>query len=129
MRALAILAALAAGAALAGPPRLEAVALSDVPGGTTRATYAATTPKFYLTAKVVDSVPATKVRAEWIAEKTSAAPPNYLVDKFELTIGAQKNPVADFNINKPNAGWPPGDYRADLYIDGKKVKEVKFKVK
>jgi len=129
MRAIAMLAALAAGAALAGPPRLDAIALSDVKNGADKASYPASTPKFFLNAKIVDSVQETKVRAEWISEKTSAAPPNYVIDKVELTIGPQKDPIANFAISKPNAGWPPGDYRVDLYLDGKKAGEVKFKVK
>lgn len=127
---VASLAVLAAGAALAGPPRLDAIVLSDVKGGTHKTSFGTLTPKVFLTTKIIDPAPGMKVRAEWIAENTSgAAPPNYRIDKFELPIVAQKNPVANFSLGKPSAGWPVGDYRVDLFVNGKKANEVKFKMK
>ena len=41
--------------------------------------------------------------------------------------GALMNRV-DFNMSKPNAGWPEGDYKVALFIDGKPAGEVKFQV-
>ena len=35
----------------------------------------------------------------------------------------------DFNMSKPNAGWPVGDYRVDLFINGKPTGNAKFQVK
>lgn len=129
-RTVASLAVLAAGAALAGPPRLDAIVLSDVKGGTHKTSFGTLTPKLFLTTKIIDPAPGMKVRADWIAVSTSAAaPPNYRIDKAELSIGKQKDPVANFSMSKPSAGWPVGDYRVELFVDGKKANEVKFKMK
>jgi len=35
---------------------------------------------------------------------------------------------ASFSLSKPTNGWPVGDYRVDLLIDGTKAKSVAFKV-
>jgi hypothetical protein len=35
---------------------------------------------------------------------------------------------ADFSLTKPNAGWPAGDYRVELSINGKHASTVHFKV-
>ncbi|MGZ5092194.1 MAG: hypothetical protein ACXWCY_09065 [Burkholderiales bacterium] len=71
--------------------------------------------------------PWAKLKAAWIAEKTQAAPPNYLIDSVELTVGPLMN-SASFAMSKPNAGWPLGDYRVELSINRKLVNTVRFKI-
>jgi hypothetical protein len=122
-------AALAAAAAFAGPPRLDALVMSEKKGGGHQTTFAPRTPKIFLTGNLLEAPQGTKVKSVWHAEKTVAAPPNYVIDSAEVTVGAGKNPRIDFWMVKPNAGWPVGDYRVDLLVNGKKTTEVKFKVK
>ena len=31
-------------------------------------------------------------------------------------------------MSKPTKGWPPGDYRIELFIDGEPAGNVKYKV-
>lgn len=102
--------------------------LSEEKDGLSKAVFATTTPKIHLRAKLVDVPRGTKLKAAWIAEKTSVAPPNYEIDSTELTVGVLGN-RADFALSKPTAGWPDGDYRVDLSINGKVVTNVRFKVK
>ncbi len=122
-------AALAATAALAGPPRLDALVLSDAKGGSHKNTFAPTTAKVFLAARLLEAPAGTKVKSVWVAEKTAAAPPNYVIDSVEVTVTGAKDPKVDFSFSKPSAGWPVGDYRVDLLVNGKKTNEVKFKVK
>jgi hypothetical protein len=49
------------------------------------------------------------------------------VPKRKLAAGPAMNKV-QFSFSKPTAGWPVGDYRVDLFLDGKKATDVKFKV-
>ncbi len=62
-----------------------------------------------------------------IAVKTQVAPPDYKIDSSELVAHAGANDVV-FSFSKPDAGWPEGDYRVDLFIDGKPAAKATFKV-
>ena len=111
----------------AGSPRYSDVVMSDSRGGPPKSTFTPQTAKLFVHAKLVDVPSGSKVKSDWIAEKTQVAPPNYKIDSSELTVRAFMNEV-DFNFSKPTAGWPEGDYRVDLSIDGKPAGVVKFKV-
>lgn len=128
-RLLAWAAAFAAAAALAASPRLDALVLSAAKGARHQSSFAPATPKIFLTGKVLDATQGTRVKGVWIAAKTAAAPPDYVIDSAEVTLGAGKNPRVDFMMTRPTAGWPVGDYRVDLLIDGRKAASVPFKVK
>ena len=112
---------------LAAEAKFSEVVLSDAENGAAKQVFGPATPKIYLRAKLVDVPKGGKVKAVWIAEKTKVAPPNYEIDAKELATGAIANRV-DFSMSKPNAGWPEGEYRVDLQINGKTVQTVKFKV-
>lgn len=77
--------------------------------------------------KYANAPAGTKLRCDWIAEKTKVAEPNYRIDSTELVAKAGMNKVT-FSFSKPTAGWPEGDYRAELFIDGKPAEKVRFKV-
>jgi hypothetical protein len=111
----------------AGSPRYSDMVLSDAQDGAAKATFAPQTPKLFLRTKLVDVPTGSRVKSEWIAEKTQAAPPNYKIDSVEMKVGPMGN-AANFNFSKPTAGWPVGDYRVDLFIDDKLASQVKFKV-
>ena len=107
--------------------RYSDVVISDSADGSAKQIFGPATPKIFLRAKLADVPRGAKLKSVWIAEKTKVAPPNYEIDAKELTAGAIANRV-DFSLSKPNAGWPPGDYRVDLLIDGKVVQSVRFKI-
>jgi hypothetical protein len=113
--------------AFAASPRYSDIVLSDSDGGPAKAVFTPQTPKLFLRAKLVDMPSGSTLKCDWIAEKTQVAPPNYRIDGVELKVGSLMN-TAKFSMSKPNAGWPEGDYRADLFIDGKPATQVKFKV-
>ena len=112
----------------AGPPRYTDLVLSDAKDGAAKATFKPDTPKIFLRSKLVDMPAGTRLKADWIAVQTGGvAPPNYKIDSTDLKTGAGSN-VSTFSFSKPNAGWPIGDYRVDLYIDDKPAGKVPFKV-
>jgi hypothetical protein len=96
--------------------------------GTDTKVFAIDTPKIFLHADLEDAVDDTKVSSTWIAEKTDKAPPNYKIDSVELTASENMD-VVTFSLSKPNAGWPVGDYRVDLFINGKPAGSAHFKVR
>jgi len=130
--AMTLAAALAAFALQAAPsaaasPRYADMVLSDQKGGAAKHVFKPDTAKIYLHAKLEDVPGGSTVKSDWIAEKTQVAPPNYKMDSVELKIGPLINNV-DFNMSKPTKGWPLGDYRIDLFINGKPAGNVKYKI-
>jgi hypothetical protein len=119
---------LLAAAAWAGEPRFEGMVLSDSKGGAAKNVFSPKTAKVFLTGKLQDMPAGAKVKAVWIAEKTKAAPPNYQIDATEHTTSRGTN-NASFALNGPSAGWPVGDYRVDLFINGKPAGTQRFSVK
>jgi hypothetical protein len=125
---IAAVAALALSFQVAAAPRYENIVLSDTKGGGKVTTFTPTTARVYLNAKLVDVKSGSTLKSEWIAEKTKVAPPDYKIDAAEVKVGPLMNNV-DFSMTKPTAGWPVGDYRVDLFIDGKPAGKMKFQVK
>jgi len=122
------LVALAPGAALA-QPRFGEIILSDEKDATdSEDTFETRTEKIYLTAQLVDVPRGTKVSSTWVAVSTRVAPPNFVIDSAQVTTGARVN-VANFALSRPDNGWPVGNYRVDLAINGQNLASVKFKVR
>ena len=107
--------------------RYGEIVISDAKGGAEKAVFGATTPKIYVTAEIDGVTTATKLTSKWIAEKTKVAPPNYEIDTADVTASPMMN-EAVFSLSKPDQGWPAGDYRVDLLINGKLAEAVRFKV-
>jgi len=116
-----------AAAVQAAEPRFENVVLSDEKGGAAKKVFAPNTAKIFLTARLADVKAGSKLKAVWIAQKTKVAPPDYAIDSTELTGGDSMN-LTTFSMSKPTAGWPPGDYRVELSINGKAAGTVRFSV-
>jgi uncharacterized RDD family membrane protein YckC len=114
--------------AAAASPRYADLVLSDARDGPQKEVFAPDTPKVYLRTRLVDVPSGSVIKGVWIAEKTKVAPPNYAIDATEMKVGPLMN-IANFNLSRPNAGWPEGDYRVDLFIGGKAAGNVRFKVK
>jgi hypothetical protein len=113
--------------AYAASPRYTDIVMSDTKGGKEMHAFKPATPKIYIHANVEGVSAGTTLKGDWIAVKTKVAPPNYKIDSVELKTFPLMTSV-DFNMSKPTAGWPEGDYRVDLFIGGKKVTDVKFTV-
>jgi hypothetical protein len=127
MRAAFALLALLVSFGVAAGPQYQGLVISDQKGGASKTTFKTDTPKIYLHANLADVKSGSMLKGDWIAVKTKVAPPNYRIDGTELKVGPLMNQV-DFNMSKPNAGWPVGDYRIDLFIDGKPAGNMKFKI-
>lgn len=112
---------------MAAPPRYADVVISDAKDGKAMGTFKTQAAKVFLRAKLVDVPAGSTVRSDWIAVKTQVAPPNYKIDSVTLKVGPGGTRV-DFSLNRPNAGWPEGDYRVALFIDDKPAGEAKFRV-
>ena len=118
---------LAASAQAAEPHFGNLVFTADADSSLAKEVFATDTAKIYLKVELEDIEQDTKVSAAWIAEKTDVAPPNYRIDSTDLTAKSGMN-EATFSLSKPTAGWPVGDYRVDLSINGKVATSGNFRV-
>jgi len=127
-RTIAFLAGLTLASAAYAAPHFADVTVSDSDDGDATESFATDTPQIVVTAHLVDVASGSKLTGTWIAEDTGgAAPPNYKIDSADVTAGSIMNTVT-FRLSKPNAGWPVGTYRVDMYIDGKPAGAAHFKV-
>lgn len=115
-------------AVLAGEPRYEDIVLTDdKERATDKHNFSPDTPSIFLLATLADVPSGVRLKSVWIAEKTEVAPANYEIDSTELTGGGAMNKVT-FSLSRPDAGWPPGEYRVELLIDGNPSGSARFTV-
>ncbi len=90
--------------------------------------FATDTPAIYISADLADVETGSTVTVSWVSvDSGRVAPPNYEIDSVNLDIGMIDNHV-NSSLSKPNAGWPVGDYRVDLAVDGEVADSVEFAV-
>lgn len=116
-----------AAAAFAQAPRLENIVLSESKQGMSRAAFPTKTKAIFLRADLKDVPPGALLRGDWIAVKTKIAPANHKFNSAMLSV-APGMVRADFSLDRPPDGFPPGDYRVDLFINDRKVHAVTYKV-
>lgn len=80
------------------------------------------TSKIYVTMELSNAPSDTEIKAEWYYVDN-----NTEIDSYSTTAEGS-GPVV-FYLTKPNDGWPAGDYRVDIILDGEKVSSKNFVVK
>ncbi len=82
---------------------------------------------FHAIVTIANMPSGTKVKAVWTAvDVGSAAAPNTKIDETELTVEGSRN--LDFTLT-PNAGqFPPGKFKADIYLNEKLDRTLDFTV-
>jgi hypothetical protein len=72
-----------------------------------------------------------KIRMVWIAEDVgNAAPKNYKVDEASETATADgQGAFGTFTLSRPNKGWPPGQYRVEMYDGDQLADTIEFAIK
>jgi len=85
-------------------------------------TFTTNTPEIYIWFSWANAPDGTGVKAVWIYETQSAT-----ITEYPLTLN-EINGKGTFSLTKPDAGWPSGDYRVDIYLDNEVSKSVSFKV-
>lgn len=85
------------------------------------------TPEIFCSVKLSNAPSDTEIKAEWIyiegeLEDTS----NYLIAEWSTTTDGTRH--IGVSMTRPSAGWPKGEYKVVLYIDGKEELSVPFTV-
>ena len=112
-----------------GAPHYDRLVLSDSANGAHMKVFKPGTPKVFVYGAIADAADGTVLKAEWVAVKTDppVSPPD---DRISATEQKAKTSTkkATFALSAPGGGWPTGDYRVDLFIDGQPAGKVEFQV-
>jgi hypothetical protein len=116
-------------AVLAAEPRFGLIGFSVNGHAVAQAVFTPDAPEIVLHVQLLDLPQGTKVTADWTVAKTDVVLPGFTLAFSEMEVGdgAGANEAA-FKIMKPDAGWPLGEYKVKLSIDGRPVTSVFFKV-
>jgi hypothetical protein len=81
---------------------------------------------FHAVVTITNAPDNSKIKSAWYAvDVGAAAAPNTLIDQYELSTSGSRN--IDFTL-KPQAAWPPGTYRVDIFGNGTQAKSLTFQV-
>jgi hypothetical protein len=112
-----------------GPKKpLEASLSTDEKGKSPTTTFASNTPKIYLQWKDDSAVKGEKLRVVWFAEHAEG----FSGRNKKLSEGTETLPGPGafglFYLPESSRGFPPGTYRAELFVAGKLAKTLPFTV-
>lgn len=111
-----------------GEPRFATVVLTnDKESTVSKTSFTPDTPKVYAVFTLADVPSGTTVKSVWIAEQTEVAAPNYRLDEASLTMGGSVT-SGNFSFSRPTSGWPPGEYRVELYIGDRLGHTARFQI-
>ena len=114
-------------AAPAGTSEFADLEFSDSKHGDPVDSFSPDTPQIFLSIGFKGVAQGSKITATWIAVKVDGASPGTKIASTDVSVGAG-NDSADFSMTKPTKGWPIGDYRVDIELDGKAVNSGRFEV-
>ena len=87
-----------------------------------------TTDVFYAVAELANAPQGTKVEAKWIAVNAADTEPNLEFQTQTLDITDERfNGTIYFQLSN-DQGWPTGQYRVDLYLNGALAQSAEFSV-
>lgn len=111
-----------------GEPRLHGAAMSmSNDGGSTQTVFPKNAPKLYFRGDISGAKTDDVARVDWIAEKTKAAEPNFRIDSVTMTLAGPEGTIRS-SLNIPNAGWPVGRYRVDVFVNNARTGSVSFRI-
>lgn len=85
------------------------------------------TPEIFCSAKLSNAPDDTEISSSWLYVKGEMADlTNYEIGNYTLTTGGTQ--YIQFSLTQPDNGWPRGEYKLILTIDGKEAETLEFSV-
>ncbi len=75
------------------------------------------TPEIHAVVHLEGAKPKTIIKCSWVSVNAIATP-NYEIAAMESECYKDGDATAHFSLTRPNNGWPVGNYKLDIYIDG-----------
>lgn len=85
------------------------------------------TPVIHAQVKLTGSRPGIRIAASWVAVDALSTP-DYPIAGDEVTLDKSGRAQADFQLERPERGWPPGRYRLEVRLDGQLAKQLAFSI-
>jgi len=104
----------------------EDVVTPDMVPVNIRTRFAADAPAIHALAVLEEVRPGARIRGAWISVDAISTP-NYEIDAAEVVAQASEV-TAHFSLSRPNKGWPAGNYKLNLSLDGKLVSVTTFSI-
>jgi hypothetical protein len=117
-----------AAVAQAGDVKIKAIT-TTAPGEAEVTTFpASTATKVFASFRTWGVRGGDKIRGVWIAEDVgSVAPANTKIDEATVTLEGDTD-TGFFSLSRPNKGWPPGQYRVEIYANDVLATKVQFSI-
>jgi hypothetical protein len=91
-----------------------------------REQFSTNVPEIHALVELSEMQPGTRVKGAWISIDAIDIP-NYEIDAAEVVIN-QSEGVVHFSLSRPNNGWPVGNYKLDIYLNGKLSTMASFSI-
>ena len=104
----------------------EDVVTPDMVPVNIRKRFTADAPAIHALAVLEEVRPGARIRGAWISVDAISTP-NYEIDAAEVVAQASEV-TAHFSLSRPNKGWPAGNYKLNLSLDGKLVSVTMFSI-
>lgn len=83
-------------------------------------------PALHALVTVADAAAGTVVKGAWVSVDAISTP-NYQIDAAEVTMKEAEGTL-HFSLSRPNNGWPLGNYRLDVYLNGRLATMATFSI-
>lgn len=84
-------------------------------------------PKINFCAELVDALPSTEIKAEWIY--VGGEHPDLQGSiLYENSLTESESVPFSFSQDRPSSGWPVGDYEVRIYLNGQLDESISFRV-
>jgi hypothetical protein len=101
--------------------------VSSEPKGEFRSEFKSDTPAIYVRWHGQHLHDKAEIRAVFIAENVANVTADYQIDE-STTTAPTINSGGTFTLSKPEAGWAPGTYRVEFFVDDELTQTLKFKI-
>ncbi len=85
-------------------------------------------PELHALVQMKDVKQGSELKGSWIAVD-AIREPNYVIDSSVFKFTANGDATVHLKLSKPTKGWPPGNYRLDIYLDDVFLASAPFSIK
>ena len=104
--------------------RIEYAYMARDEAGTDQTTVFSPNDVFYCLLKLVNAPSDTRLKAVWFAVQAEGIEPNHLINETEISGG---DDTYTFSLT-PTEQWPPGSYKAEIYLNDELAYLFEFEV-
>jgi hypothetical protein len=105
----------------------EQVSQPDMKAVGVKSSFAADAPEVHVLVNLDGIKAGSTIKCIWISVDAISTP-NYEINSAELKFEKSGLGNAHFSLSKPTKGWPAGNYKVDVLLDGAPLTSVGFSI-